>query len=387
MTAHEVKRHGMRRGLVPGVAVLAVVAICGLLLPVAGELELEYVVSLALFASATNLLLGFGGMVSFGQGVFYTLGAYVVALGYMHHSLTFVEAMLLVPVVGAVTALAIGLLALRTRRLYFALLTLAFSQLVYVIVEGQTGVTGGSNGVFGPMIPSWLTSPRSGFFFVLVVTVSCILLLWKVTSSPYGLVLRAIRDNRERVDALGVDVFAHQLVAFVISGTFCAVAGSLFVVYSQSAYPALAEWTTSGTPVFMAVIGGMFSVGGPIVGAFVYELAHHFLIERTQDWQIMLGMVLLAVVLLRPDGIVGSVSDAGRRSRRLVGAITARLGSEDAACRIDPDRGARLGAAGTQVLVRSEDASAAQHARQGALVAGEGEDAARSGSSAGTDPS
>ncbi len=304
----------------------AVVAILGVMLPSSSSLELEYVVSLALFAVATNLLLGFGGLVSFGQGVFYGLGAYVVALGWMHHSLSFTESIIIAPFAGAVVAFFLGLLALHTRRLYFALLTLAFSQLAYVIAQGQTQLTGGSNGVFGPMLPEWFVDPVHGFFFVLIVVTISIAILWKVTASPFGVVLRAIRDNRDRVEALGVNVFSHQLVAFVIAGFFCSVAGALFVVYSQSAYPTLLEWTSSGAPVFMAVIGGMFSFSGPIVGAFIYQLANYFLIQYTKDWEIILGVVLLVVVLLRPDGLVGSLPAAGRGIRRLRSRI-ARRGS------------------------------------------------------------
>lgn len=306
------------------VLVLAAVAVLGIVLPVSSSLELEYVVSLAVFAVATNLLLGFGGLVSFGQGVFYGLGAYVVALGWMHHAMSFTESMILAPFAGAVVAFFLGLLALRTRRLYFALLTLAFSQLAYVIVEAQTKLTGGSNGVFGTMLPSWLLSTRNDFFFVLAVSTVSIALLWKVTASPFGVVLRAIRDNRERVDALGVNVYAHQLAAFVIAGFFCAVAGTLFIVYSQSASPTLLEWTNSGTPIFMAVIGGMFTFAGPIVGAVVYEFSHHFLIEYTQDWEIVLGSLLLVIVLLRPDGLVGSVASARQGTRRLRGRLQRR---------------------------------------------------------------
>lgn len=328
------------------VACLVAVSILGAVLPVSSALDLEYVVSLALFAVATNLLLGFGGMVSFGQGVFYGVGAYVVALGWMHHLLSFVEAMVLAPFAGAAVAFFLGLLALRTRRLYFALITLAFSQLGYTIVQDQSSFTGGSNGVFGAMLPNWLLDPRTAFFFVLVVSTLAIAVLWKVTASPFGLVLRAIRDNRERVDAMGVNVFAHQLAAFVISGFFCAIAGSLFVVYSQSAYPALMEWTSSGTPVFMAVIGGMYLFPGPIVGAFVYQLANIYLIEHTQDWQIILGVVLLAVVLLRPDGLTGSIEGlrslvrrSGERARRRHRHGSNSSGAADPADQADPAGG------------------------------------------------
>ena len=298
------------------VAFVALVVVLGLTLAPANALELQYAVSLTLFAVATNLILGFGGLVSFGQGIFYGVGAYTVALGWMHQSLNFTEAMVLAPFFGAVAAIPLGMLALRTRRLYFSLLTLTMSQLAYVIAENQTNLTGGTNGVFGAMVPSWLLDPHTSFLFTVAIVAVAIAILWKIVHSPFGLVLRAIRDNRERVEALGVNVYAHELVAFVISAFFCSLAGSLFVVYSQSSYPEILNWTASGVPVFMAVIGGMYSFFGPVVGAFVYEFASHYLIEYTQDWQLVIGVVLLAIVLLRPDGLAGSLGSLRAWLRR-----------------------------------------------------------------------
>jgi branched-chain amino acid transport system permease protein len=197
----------------------------------------------------------------------------------------------------------VGALALRTRRLYFALLTLAFSQLFTTIAQKWYHVTGGDNGIFGAMLPSSLAAPRTGFMFVLVVVVVALLVLWKVTVSPFGVALRAVRENRERAAALGINVYRHQLIAFVISGFFCTLAGGLLTVHDQSAYPQLLDWTTSGTPIFAAVIGGMYTFLGPVVGAAIYQLGHDVTVRYTHDWQLVLGLVLLAVVLFAPDGV------------------------------------------------------------------------------------
>jgi len=283
-------------GLVGGIAAL------GLLLPVSEALIVEDAVGVSVFALATNLLLGYGGLVSFGQAAFYGSGAYLVTLGWRHWHWSFWLALALAPFLGAALALPIGLIALRTRKLYFALLTLAFSQLFFVLAEKQFTFTGGDDGSF---VKFWATQPRHGFLLVLAVASLCALALWWIVSSPFGLVLRATRENRERMEALGVNVFAHQLAAFMISGAFCSVAGVLFVVYSQTSYPTLLQWTTSGEPVIMAVVGGMFAFLGPVIGAFVYTLGHHYLIQHTTHWQLILGAVLLAIVLLRPDGLAG----------------------------------------------------------------------------------
>jgi branched-chain amino acid transport system permease protein len=290
------------RAAAPVLVAIGLVAALGELLPVSEALIVENATGVALFAVATNVLLGFGGLVSFSQAAFYGSGAYLVTLSSRHWHWSFWLAFALAPFLGAALALPIGLIALRTRNLYFALLTLAFSQLFFVLAEKQYRFTGGDDGAF---VRSWATQPRHGFLFVLGVTSISCLALWWLVSSPFGLVLRAIRENRERMEALGINVYAHQLAAFMVSGAFCALAGTLFVVYSQTSYPTLLEWTTSGQPVIMAVIGGMFSFLGPAVGAFVYTLGHHYLIQHTTHWQLILGLVLLVIVLLRPDGLAG----------------------------------------------------------------------------------
>jgi len=315
-----------------GIVALVVVlvgglALLGAFLPVSRALVVENAIGLALFAVATNLLLGYGGLVSFGQAVFYGAGAYTVMLGWEHWGWSFWTGFALAPVVGAVLALVIGLLSLRTRQLYFALLTLAFTQLAFVLAQQQHEFTGGDNGVFGDVLPGWLADPRKGYMFTLGVATACAFVLWRIVTSPFGLTLRAIRENRDRVEALGVNVFRHQLVAFTISGAFCAIAGSLFVVHTKSAYPQLLEWTKSGEPILMAVIGGMFAFLGPAVGAFLYVLGQQELVQHTQHWQLILGAVLLAVVLLRPDGLAGLVT--GGRWRRRPTAKEPEAGEEE----------------------------------------------------------
>lgn len=293
-------------------------ALAGAYLPLATALDIRNAIGLALFAVATNLLLGYGGLVSFGQAVFYGIGAYAVVLGWMHWGWSFWTGFVLAPIVAAGVALAVGVIALRARQLYFALLTLAFTQLAFTLAQQQHEFTGGDNGVFGDVLPSWLRDERKGFMFTLAVASICCFALWRVVNSPFGLTLRAIRENRDRMEALGVNVFLHELVAFVISAFFCAIAGVLFVVHTQSAYPGLLDWTKSGEPILMAVIGGMFSFFGPILGAFVYTLGQQELVQQTQYWRLVLGLILLAIVILRPDGLIGLFSAGWSRIRRVV---------------------------------------------------------------------
>jgi branched-chain amino acid transport system permease protein len=309
--SHRVSRVLPWHSLIAVLLLVALLALAPAVLPGTALLNVQSAIGLALFACATNLLIGYGGLVSFGQGAFYGIGAYVVALAWLHLHASFWIGFVCAPVVGAAAAFAAGLLALRTRRLYFALLTVAVSQLLYVVVQ-QVPFTGGANGVFGAILPGFLANPDNGYWFTLAVTVAGLLALWQVIRSPFGLTLRAIRENRERAEALGINVFRHQLLAFVISGAFCALAGVLFVVYDQSANPDLLNWTESGYPIFMAVIGGQFTFLGPALGALVYEQARDVLLVNFTDSQLVFGLVLLVIMLAAPDGLAGLLGRAGR---------------------------------------------------------------------------
>jgi branched-chain amino acid transport system permease protein len=289
----------------PTAAIVAILALLPSMLGATSLLNVQSAIGLALFACATNLLVGYGGLVSFGQGAFYGIGAYVVALMWMHWQTSFWLGFIAAPFVGAFAALLVGLVALRTRRLYFALLTLAFTQLFFVVVVQQESFTGGANGVFGSILPGFLSDLNNGYYFTLAVVVIALLLLWRITRSPFGMTLRAIRENRERAESLGVNVFAHQLLAFVFAGALCAVAGTLFVVHDQSANPNLLNWTESGYPIFMAVIGGQFLFLGPAVGALIYEQGRDVVLASVSDWQLVFGLMLLAIALFAPDGILG----------------------------------------------------------------------------------
>lgn len=297
---------------------LAVMVSLGQILDPTDIFTLRLVVVYALFALATNLLIGYGGLVSFGQAAFFGAGAYTVALGWLHWETSFWLTFALAPAVGGVLAFVVGAICLRTRRLYFALLTLAFSQLFYVAANAGFEFTRGADGVFGAIVPEFLRGrdPLNGYTFILTVASIAALLLWKITVSPFGLVLRATRENRERMQALGVNVYAHQLMAFVISGCFCAVAGALYVVASGSATLDLFAWTQSGDVVYMVVIGGMYSFLGPALGALLYTFGLDYVTQSEfGHWQLFLGLALLAVVLFRPDGLAGLLSPKGWRDR------------------------------------------------------------------------
>ncbi|HEU0196945.1 MAG TPA: branched-chain amino acid ABC transporter permease [Nevskiaceae bacterium] len=276
--------------------------------------SLQQIVAFSLFAVATNLLVGYGGLVSFGQAVFYGLGAYTVALGWQHFNAPFWLLFILAPIIGAAAAAVIGALSLRTRQWYFALLTLAFSQLFFTIANRWYHFTNGENGVFGAMIPTPLADPEHGLWFVLGISFLALLVLWAIVVSPFGLTLRASRDNPQRIEALGINLRRHQLYAFIISGAFCGLAGALFVVHDQSAFPGLFLWTTSGEPILMSMIGGLNYFLGPVLGAIIFILAHNYLVANAANfWELILGAVLIAIVLFSPDGLLGLGREYGSK--------------------------------------------------------------------------
>lgn len=282
---------------------------------------LDGVVVLGLFAVSVNLLVGVAGILSFGQAVFYALGAYTISLGWLHYQLPFSVRVLLAVAIGAVAALVIGAVALRTQRWFFALVTLGFSQLFYTIVEEAFSYTNGETGVFGAMVPGWLARPLTGYLFIVGVTMVCLVVLWLMAQSPFGLVLRAARDDRERARALGINVYLHQLCAFVIAGAFAALAGCLFVVANQATYPTMFDWLQSGDPVLAAVIGGTGSFAGPLIGAIVLQYGKEMVLRVSSHWELVLGLVLLAVVLLRPAGLAGIFEALGDRARRALAGM------------------------------------------------------------------
>ena len=281
------------------------------LLPTSWLLVLENALVLALFAAATNLLVGWTGLVSFGQATFYGIGAYTVALAWLHGIAPFWLAFIAAPLIAGLVAFVTGAIALRARKLYFALLTLAFSELFNVLAEQLYDITNGANGIFGAMVPDLLVAPRPGFYFTLAVVIAALTLLYRIAHSPFGLALRAIRERRVRAEALGLAVSHHELAAFTISGAFCGLAGALYVVHDQTAYPELLNWVKSGEPVIVAVIGGISSFAGPLWGALFYQIAHDTLVALTRDWQMALGALLLLVVLFRPGGIVSFFGGRG----------------------------------------------------------------------------
>ena len=260
----------------------------------------------ALAATSLNLILGFGGMVSFGHAAFLGVGAYTVAI-LTQMGLT--DAWLVWPVamlVAGLFAFLIGAVSLRTQGVYFIMITLAFAQMVYYLVV-SVKTYGGDDGM--PLLTRshvgmWDMSIDTNFYCVtLAVCVVTRVLITRLLNARFGHVLQAIRDNEVRMQSLGYAVFRYKLCAFVISGALAGLAGALFANQSGFVSPAMMQWSQSGMLMMMVILGGVGHLYGGVWGAIVFLLLEETLSHFTIHWQLGLGALLLAVVLLAPNGL------------------------------------------------------------------------------------
>jgi len=252
-----------------------------------------------------------GGMVSFGHAAYFGLGAYGAALLLKLAGLPMPAAFVVAPLVAALAAAVFGYFCVRLTSIYFAMLTLAFAQIVYAIVHQWDEVTGGDNGVLSVWPAAWLATPGRYYYWALVATVVGIVLLRRVAASPFGLTLRAARDHARRAEALGVNIRALQWTAFVVAGFVAGIGGAVFAFLKGSVFPVYTESPMSVQPLVMVLLGGIASPSGPLVGAAVYKLLDTVITRYTDYWQLVLGAILMVLVLAFPRGIAGVLD--GRR--------------------------------------------------------------------------
>ena len=304
-------RSSPRRRIAAAVALLLLVFLPALLQLIDQAFYVSFasrVLIFALAATSLNLVIGFGGMVSFGHAAFFGAGAYCMAALADSGVVSAALAWPLAVAVAALLALLIGAVSLRTRGVYFIMITLAFAQMVFYLVlslkswGGDDGLLLLRRSTFG----SFDLKDDTTFYFVVLVTLSLALLaLDRLAHSRFGRVIQSIRENETRMEALGYPVFSYKLVCFVIGGALAGLAGALLVNQTGLASPALLHWMQSGTLMVMIVIGGVGSVFGGVVGAVLLLACEEWFVEISQHWQIGLGVVLLAVVLWAPLGIAG----------------------------------------------------------------------------------
>ena len=274
-------------------------------------------VIMALFATSLNLILGFGGMVSFGHAAFFGVGAYTVALLMKKAGINLFVALIAAPCLAAVAAAIIGWFCVRLIGLYFAILTLAFGELLYLIAFQWYTFTGGDDGIHGIPKPEFL-DPTNYYLMCLIIFLICFLLMRMILNSSFGLSIRIIRENLDRAKFIGINVRRYQLINFIIAGFFAGIAGGLFTELNRFAQTEFLHWSRSGDAIFACLVGGMYSIIGPAIGSTVLIFLHIILQQIHQSlveiWAMLLGLILLGVVLFTPEGLVGLFKKAIKRS-------------------------------------------------------------------------
>jgi len=260
---------------------------------------------MSLLALSFNLLFGYMGQLSFGQAAFYGLSGYTVAMlvtkVHFNFWLSLVAGVLMAGVIG----LVVGYFCVRLRGIYFAVLTLAFGQLLFVIIYKWHNFTGGDDGIQGVFPPDFLKSPTAYYYFILLVFTASAYVLWRIIQSPFGQTLKSMRENSERTEFLGINIARYQLIAFVIAAGFAGLAGAIWVPFYRSVAPFYLMWIKSGEPVMAAILGGPPIFLGPVLGMFIMTFFHAWVLGFTIYWPVVMGALILVIIFFLPGGILG----------------------------------------------------------------------------------
>lgn len=274
------------------------------------------VIILALAALSLNLIMGFGGMVSFGHAAYLGIGGYAVGIlakegigsGFVQWPVAIAAS--------AFYALVVGALSLRTRGVYFIMITLAFAQMIYYVAigldryGGDDGLTIYRRSTFGGLVD--LNNKALFYYLCLAVLLASIYLVWRIVNSRFGMVIQGARSNERRMRAIGFPTFRYRLVCFVIAGAMCGLAGVLLANHTNFISPAMMHWTRSGDLIVMAVLGGMQAMFGPLIGAVTYLLLEEGLSRVTEFPNLILGPVLLLVAIAFHGGIDALIAGVRR---------------------------------------------------------------------------
>ena len=262
---------------------------------------------LALFAFSLQLLIGVGGLVSFGHAAFFGLGAYGSALGVKWFALSMEAALPLGLALAALGAALIGGFVVRLSGIYLAMMTLAAAQILYAVAFQWVEVTGGDNGIVGVWPSDWAAGPVPYYLLTAALTLVAVLLLKRIIDAPFGYSLRAARDSEARAEAIGLNVRQHRWLAFMIAGAAAGLAGGLYAFSRGSVDPSLLGISTSVDALTMLLLGGIQTVTGPLVGAGVLHALRDWIMPLTSLWRLTLGLIIIAMVLIFPRGLVGTV--------------------------------------------------------------------------------
>lgn len=272
------------------------------------------------------LLLGHTGLLSFGHAAYFGLGAYCTILLLVHFPhISFFLTILAGGILSLLGGFIIGLMLLRLTRIYFALATVAFGQMIWAIAWKWRSMTGGDDGlvlrsgkeVFIPLLGHFeLSNPFFLYYLTLVIASISVLLCWLFTKTPLGNTLASLKSNANRVQFLGVNIYLSKLILFAFSGFFAGISGSLFILFKKMVSPNLLDMFMSFDIVIMSVLGGYSNFIGPIIGSFIYVYLVEYLSSFTDKWQLIMGAFFIALILFCPNGLVGIFKSLTKKSIR-----------------------------------------------------------------------
>jgi branched-chain amino acid transport system permease protein len=294
--------------LLLALAGLAILIVIPFIFP--SRVALDFVIRLAafgLFATSLNILVGYGGMVSFGHAMFFGGGAYAFGLLMQKGGASIPVAIFGAVVFCALLGLVVGAICVRLKEIYFSFLTLAFQMLIHSIIITWSSLTGGDQGLMGGIPRVWgsinLADTQTLYWFSCIVGVLCLFLMRYILQSPFGYTLRMVRDNADRAKFLGIDVWRVRLYAFILASCFAGVGGIIMALFVSGAYPEFSYWTMSGEAVFMILMGGLHIFIGPVVGAGLLMVFNDIITRTTEYHGLALGVIVLIFALGFKRGI------------------------------------------------------------------------------------
>jgi len=288
---------------------LGLIFIAMLFLPlIIGEFWIHVAIEiliLGLFAVSFNMIFGYMGQLSFGHEAYFGVGAYATGLLLVKTAVPLPAALAVSMVTAGLLALVIGYFCVRLTGIYFAILTMAFGQMLYYIIFQWYSFTGGDDGLQGIVPPEWLMSASAYYYFTPFIVTAALIVMWFISESPFGYTMRSIRENADRTRFIGINVSNYMLINFVVAGMFAGLAGGLLGPFNRSIAPDLCNWHQSGVPVFMTVIGGPLGFFGPMIGSVIYTFLFAFVTGFTEYWPLTIGLLIVFVVLFIPGGVLG----------------------------------------------------------------------------------
>jgi len=325
----DVSRISYRPKLALAAASALVLIVLALLPPFIGLYQtqlLTYGLIAAIAALGFNILLGYTGLLSFGHSAFFGIGAYSIAFLLRDAGIHSMELYILIGLpIAALASALFGYICVRHTRIFFGILTLALSQVLYSLALKLFWITGGTDGLRVPrqtLLAGTISFTGAGafqrfidayYYYVLGVFAICVVVMWVIVHSPFGKALQAIRDNEIRAAFLGLRIHRFRWMSFLISGTFTGLAGILWAPLNGLTTPDVLYWPFSGEIVFTTLLGGFRNFTGPIVGGIVFTYLKTYAVATTEYWQLLLGVVLVLLVMLLPTGIVGAISAAAKK--------------------------------------------------------------------------